>query len=81
LIIIKKLYEIKEGYDAKIMLSKKSNIKEFHVNFFILKIQLNHLSLLKKKKKKDGYFNVNAKLLEILLRYFFSVWFLRTLDK
>src|SRR6266496_4222615 len=70
----KKLYETKEGYDAKIYVGEKPNIKEFHVPSFILKTQSKFFKTAF-TEKKDGYFILNSnnspKVFEIFLRYFF----------
>ena len=80
----KKLYETKEGYDAKIYVGKKPNIKEFHVHSFILKIQSKFFktAFTEDVQKKDGYYILNSnnnlsKVFEILLRYFSNIIFLR----
>ena len=75
----KKLYETKEGYDAKICAGEKPNIKEFHVHSFILKVQskLFKTAFAEDIQKKDGYYILNSsnspKIFEILLRYFFNI--------
>ena len=83
----KKLYETKEGYDSKIYVGEKPNIKEFHVHSFILKIQSKFFktSFTEYVQKKDDYYILNLnnspKVFEILLRYFFNTIFLRIYDK
>ena len=78
----KKLYETKEGYDAKVYAGEKPNIKEFHVHSFILKTQskLFKTAFTGDVQKKDGYYilklNNSSKVFEILLRYFFRYYFL-----
>ncbi len=73
----KKLYETKEGYDVKIYVGEKPNIKEFHVHSFILKTQSKFFktAFTKDIQKKDGYFILNSnyspKVFEFLLRYLF----------
>ena len=71
----KKLYETREGYDAKIYVGEKSNIEEeFHVHSFILKFQSKFFNIAFNEniQKKDGYYilksNNSPKLFEILLR-------------
>jgi len=70
----KKLYETKEGYDAKIYAGEKPNIKEFHVHSFILKVQSKFFktAFTEDVQKKDGYYILNSnylpKVFEILLR-------------
>ena len=70
----KKLYETKEGYDAKIYAGEKPNTKEFHVHSFILKTQSNFLNttFTENVQKKDDYYilnlNYSPKVFEILLR-------------
>src|SRR5438034_4420485 len=77
----KKLYEIKEEYDAKIYVGEKKNIKEFHVHSFILKIQSKFFktAFTEDVQKKDGYYILNSnnspKVFEILLRYLFNMIF------
>ncbi len=77
----KKLYKTKEGYDTKIYVGEKSNIKEFHVHSFILKVQSRHFksAFTEDVQKKDGYYILNSnyspKVFEILLRYFFNIIF------
>ena len=74
----KKLYETKEGYDTKIYVGEKPNIKEFHVHSFILKVQSKFFKTAlttEDVQKKDGYhilnLNYSPKVFEILLRYLF----------
>ena len=75
----KKLYETKEGYDAKIHVGENPNIKEFHVHSFILKTQSKFFktAITENAQKKDGYYilssNYSPKVFETLLRYFFSL--------
>ena len=72
----KKIYETKEGYDTKIYVGEKPNIKEFHVHSFVLKIQSEFFNKSFTTKddieKKDDYFIINSsispKAFEILLR-------------
>jgi len=77
----KKLYETKEGYDAKIYVGEKPNIKEFHVHSFILKTQSKFFktAFTEDVQKKDGYYililNNSPKVFEILLMYFFNTIF------
>ena len=77
----KKLYETKEGYDTKIHVGEKPNIKEFHVHSFILKIHSKFFktAFAENVQKKDGYYvldsNNSPKVFEILLRYFFNIIF------
>jgi len=79
----KKLYETKEGYDTKIYIGEKPNIKEFHVHSFILKIQSKFFktAFVEDAQKKDDYYILNSnnspKVFETLLRYF-SMQFFRT---
>ena len=74
----KKLYETKEGYDAKVYAGEKPNIKEFHVHSFILKTQSKFFktTFTEDVQKKDGYYILNSnyspKVFEILLRYFLN---------
>ena len=58
----KKLYETKEGYDAKVYAGEKPNIKEFQVHSFILKTQSKFFktAFTKDIQKKDGYFILNS---------------------
>ena len=71
----KELYKTKEGYDVKIYVGEKPNIKEFHIHSFILKIQSKFFKTLFNEdvQKKDGYYilnlNYSPKMFEILLRY------------
>ena len=73
----KKIYETKEGYDAKIYVGKKPNIKEFHVHSDILKIQSKFFktAFTEDIQKKDGYYILNLsnspKVFEILLNWYF----------
>ena len=75
----RKLYETKEGYDAKVYAGEKPNVKEFHVHSFILKAQSKFfkIAFTEDIQKKDGYSilnsNISPKVFEILLRYFFSI--------
>src|SRR6266516_1562754 len=75
----KKLFETKEGYDSKIYVGEKPNIKEFHVHSFILKIQSKFFktSFTEDVQKKDSYYILNSdispKVFEILLRYLFNM--------
>src|SRR5436190_23947224 len=77
----KKLYETKEGYDIKIYVGEKPNIKEFHVHSFILKTQSKFFktAFTEDVQKNDGYYisnsNNSPKVFEILLRYFFNIIF------
>ena len=69
----KKLYETKEGYDTKIYVGEKPNIKEFYVHSFILKTQSKFFkTAFTEVQKKDGYYILNLdnspKEFEILLR-------------
>jgi len=80
----KKLYETKEGYDTKIYVGEKPNIKEFQVHSFILKIQSKFYktAFTKDVQQKDGYYILNSnnspKIFEILLRYvLILIFFLR----
>ena len=83
----KKLYETKEGYDTKIHVGEKPNIKEFHVHSFILKIQSKFFktAFIEDVEKKDGYYILNSnnspKVFEILLRYLFIQYDFKNLDK
>src|SRR6266487_535426 len=83
-----KLYETKEGYDAKIYAGEKPNIKEFHVHSFILKAQSKFFKTAftaEDVQKKDGYYILNSnnspKVFEIILRYFFNIIFKALKDK
>jgi hypothetical protein len=71
----KKFYETKEGYDVKIHVGEKPNIKEFHVHSLILKIQSKFFqtSLTKDIQREDGYYILNLnnnspKVVETILR-------------
>src|SRR5437763_971971 len=74
----KKLYETKEGYDIKIYVGEKPNIKEFHVHSFILKTQSKFFktAFTEDVQKNDGYYILNSNnssTFEILLRYVFDI--------
>src|SRR6266542_29792 len=77
----KKLYETKEGYDTKIYVGEKLNIKEFHVHSFILKTQsiFFKTAFTEDVQKVDGHYilysNYSPKVFEFLLRYLFSIIF------
>ena len=70
----KKLYETKEGYDAKIYVGEKPNLKEFYVHSFILKAQSKFFktAFTENVQKKDGYYILNSnnkpKVFEVFLR-------------
>ena len=84
----KKLYETKEGYDTKIYVGEKQNIKEFNVHSFILKTQSKFFKIAftaEDVQKKDGYYILNSnnspKVFEFLLRYYLFNIIFKNLDK
>src|SRR5438034_1140556 len=81
----KKLYETKEGYDAKIYVGEKPNIKEFHVHSFILKIQSKFfkIAFTEDVQKKISYYILNLsnllEVIDIIFRLFIESFILTNL--